>query len=319
MSRARIGAMAGTMAWVIAPLVIVVFSTWGTFTRFAMGDKASAAREVEDANRITPVPADEWPVAGVELQALTDATLACGPEEMPAYWRLLKWTVQPASTDLPADAFPRIAYSQLVNSPHRLRGRPVQLDLHVCRILSYDAPDNVLGIRRLFEVWGWTEDSRGSLCVVVSPELPPGVETGESVDERLMARGYFCKIQGYLTVGSAPQSFPSTAPLVIGQLSQVQPAEVPVVTRREFMHGAAGVLLASSLVGTFLWRSTSRRRRADSAERQALKDAALDAWLGKEESADAAERTVSEAEWRDQTRQLLLETADRGCAVSRSV
>jgi hypothetical protein len=46
------------------------------------------------------VPTDEWNLARNEFEALTDATLECGDEEMPAYWRLLKWTVRHSVEDL---------------------------------------------------------------------------------------------------------------------------------------------------------------------------------------------------------------------------
>src|SRR4029079_9059663 len=137
---------------------------------------------------------------------------------MPAYWRLIKWTVQNPKSECDRNAFSRVSFNELVNEPSVLRGAPVQVDLDICRIVKYPAPDNRLGIERLYEVWGWSDDSRGSLYVAISPDLPAGVSIGEAVSERASVCGYFYKVQGYLAAGSAAQPLPTAAPLVIGRL-----------------------------------------------------------------------------------------------------
>ena len=120
---------------------------------------------------------------------------------MPAYWRLLKWSIC-LESDHRANRYSRASFNELVNRPNELRGAPVQVDLHICRITTYAAPENRLGIEQLYEVWGWSEDSRGSLYVAVTPELPAGMQIGEVVSEQAKLCGYFYKVQSYLTAGA---------------------------------------------------------------------------------------------------------------------
>ncbi len=267
-----------SFVYVVAPL-LVLYAGWGGPPR----DTPGHSRKAEDSQRLRPVsfvPSNEWEPAVQEFQALTDSTLECGREEMPAYWRLLKWSVgNPQSR---AAEFPRISYGELVNSPGKCRGQAMRVELCACRILSYEAPRNSLGINRLYEIWGWSEDSRGSLYVVVSPELPPGIAPGETVSERLEVRGYFCKIQGYVAVGSAAQSTPSAAPLIIGRLAKYQPLATPLVTGRELWHGAAALLLMASFIGTLSRKPLFPKRNSDLLSGRRAQTADLDTWLDRE-------------------------------------
>src|SRR5262249_28600279 len=155
--------------------------------------------------------------------------------------------------------------------------RPVQVDLHVCRIVECAAPANSLGIERLYEVWGWSDDSRGSLYVAVTPDLPAGMSIGESVRERAIVCGYFYKVQGYLAAGSAAQSRPTAAPFVIGRLSRREAPVAATATSNELWFGGGGVLLAAS----FIWLLSQRPRlRIRHRQRVAASAAAkLDSWL----------------------------------------
>lgn len=265
--------------YVFAPLLIL-YAGWGGLPR-AMSGNLQNAGDAKPSRPETFVPSNEWEPALREFRALTDSTLECGREEMPAYWRLLKWSIQNPQSR-PA-GFPRLPYNELVNSPSKCRGQALRVELCACRILSYDAPANSLGIDRLYEVWGWSEDSRGSLYVIVSTELPQGVSPGETVSERLEVEGYFCKIQGYVAVGSAAQSAPSAAPLVIGRLARYQPTAIPLVTGRELWHGAAALLLIASFVGTLSRKPLFPPRNSDLLSQRRAQSVNLEAWLDQEE------------------------------------
>jgi hypothetical protein len=269
-----------SVVYVVAPL-LVLYAGWGGLPRAISGN----LRNMGEAKLSRPesfVPPDEWEPAVKEFQALTDSTLECGREEMPAYWRLLKWSVQ-VPQSRPAE-FPRLSYGELVNSPSKCRGQALRVELCACRVLSYEAPRNSLGIKRLYEIWGWNEDSRGSLYVVVSPELPPGIAPGETVSERLRVEGYFCKIQGYVAVGSAAQSAPSAAPLIIGRLAKYQPPATPLVTGRELWHGTAALLLIATFIGTLSRKPLFPKRNSDLLSGRRAQSEDLETWLDQEES-----------------------------------
>jgi hypothetical protein len=195
---------------------------------------------------------------------------------MPAYWRLLKWSVmQPESAGARND-FRFVSFNELVNRPNQWRGRPVQVALNICRIMEYAAPENRLDIERLYEVWGWSEDSRGSLYVVVTSELPAGMSVGESVSERAIVSGYFYKVQGYLAAGSASQSS-SAAPLVIGHLSHWKTPAAAFAQANELWFGGAGLLLAVSFVFLLGQSSVFRRVRRQAVRPKAA--AKLESWV----------------------------------------
>src|SRR5262245_39182850 len=150
-----------------APLLVGFTLLWQRHSVIAPAYEADAAANVAPGRRPVGISPEEWDSDQSEFEALTDSTFHCGVEEMPAYWRLLKWSLQSSNTQADQNRFSSVPFNHLVNRPTLLRGVPVQVDLHVCRIASYPAPENSLGIQRLYEVWGWSDDSRGSLYVAI--------------------------------------------------------------------------------------------------------------------------------------------------------
>lgn len=262
------------------PLVVACGLLWQRQSVRATSETGDAAASVVQGGPPAGISSEEWEAAGLEFEALTDSTLRCSAEEMPAYWRLLKWSVQQPDGGSERNRFSRVAFNELVNRPNRHRGAPVQVDLHICRIVSYAAPDNGLGIERLYEVWGWSDDSRGSLYVAITPELPPGMQTGEKVSERGTLLGYFYKVQGYLAAGSAPQACPSAAPLMIGRLERWTGPATVVAKTNELWPAAGGLLLAASFVWLLSHRPLFRSRHRESVAQLASNATAkLETWL----------------------------------------
>jgi hypothetical protein len=106
----------------------------------------------------------------------------------------------------------------LVHNPDQYRGRLLRLRLNVCRVLSYEIPENPTRLRRLYEVWGWTPRTGKRLYVAVTPELPNGFPQGGDVNAEATIHGYFFKLQGYLEATSTPRASPIPAPLFLGRL-----------------------------------------------------------------------------------------------------
>jgi len=262
-----------TIALLAAPALVAGMLLWQRQSPSSFGERAAEPPAVQTGQPAGVSP-EEWEAARVEFEGLIDSTCQCSSEEMPAYWRLLKWSVRQSESQIDRNLFSRVSYNRLVNNPRVLRGMPAQIDLHICRIVSYPAPENSLGIEQLYEVWGWSDDSRGSLYVAVTPQLPAGMQTGESVCERATICGYFFKIQGYLAAGSASQL---AAPLIIGRMKSWEPSVAVVAQMNELWFASAGILLAASFVWLLsrrpLVRYQTRERLAPSAT------AKLETWL----------------------------------------
>jgi hypothetical protein len=147
------------------------------------------------------------------LAAVTDRqTLA--DVEMPAYWRLLGWAQAQSFADLDRRAQRDVALTKLHEQPELYRGKPIRLRLNVKRILDWEAPENSAGVKRVYEAWGWTNDSKARPYSVVFAELPAGVKVGTDVDHEVVFVGYFLKWMQYETFKGQKQS----APLLLGRL-----------------------------------------------------------------------------------------------------
>jgi hypothetical protein len=259
-----------------APLLVIGTLVWQRQTTAVSvnpDEIAAASKHHEPPSRISP---EEWQAAVVDFEGIVDSTFQCPPTEMPAYWRLLKWCAQQPNHTGDQNDFTYVSFNDLVNRPAAWRGQPVHIDLHVCRIAECAAPANSLGIERLYEVWGWSDDSRGLLYVAVTPDLPAGMSIGESVSERATVCGYFYKVQGYLAAGSASQSLPAAAPLVIGHLSRWEAHVATIANSNEIWLGGAGVLLAASFLFLLSQRSSFRRLRQPVRPKAAAK---LESWV----------------------------------------
>ena len=215
----------------------------------------------------TDLDQDEREAAKEQYQAITDHTQALGREEMPAYWRLFNWAEHQSLAELERRADGSSILNQFMQSPDEQRGKLFKLDLNVRRVLSYDAPANSAGIKTVYEVWGWTTESKAWLYVVLTAHLPPGMPQGPNVNERVTFAGYFLKVQGYQAAGAAPQDKPLAAPLLIGRLAWVAPPAQAGQAEGNWMQGAIIVLTLLGAIGLAIWfvfrRQTTSQRVSD--------------------------------------------------------
>ena len=159
---------------------------------------------------------------GKLLAAITDRQKLVDVE-MPAYWRLLGWAQAQPFAELDKRALRDIALTKLHDEPEKYRGQPIRLRLNVKRILDFDAPENSVGVKKVYEAWGWTNDSKARPYVVVFAELPPGVNVGTDVDHEVVFAGYFLKWMQYETFKGQKQS----APLLLGRLKPARAQQGP--------------------------------------------------------------------------------------------
>jgi hypothetical protein len=121
----------------------------------------------------------------------------------------------------------------------------------------------------VYEVWGWTTESKAWLFVVLVPELPPGMPVGTDVYERVSFAGYFYKLQGYQEAGAGPRDKPLPAPLLIGRLTW-KPSDLRVARSQPqdwtWAWWVGGIALVFGILRAGLWLSSRRRRTREVRE-----------------------------------------------------
>lgn len=246
---------------------------------------------------VTPGPTDTDPAeraaAAEQFQALTDHTLAMGREEMPAYWRLFAWTEHQSLAELQQRADATAVLNQFVQHPDEQRGKLFQLKLNVRRVLSYPAPANSAGIEKVYEVWGWTTESKAWLYCVLTAHLPPGMPTGPDVNESVTFAGYFLKCQGYHAAGAGPQDKQLHAPLLIGRMAWAPPPPRETAGADGFFwQGLATLVLVVGAIGFVIWRfipkGAGTRRTESSTSQPPARRVEVSEWLAEAERGPTA-------------------------------
>ncbi len=151
-----------------------------------------------------------------------DQTLHIHAREMPAYWHLVQLAKKSDMQEMLKSARTAVKFDELYTSPKEHRGDLIRLDLNIRRVMRY--PVNVPnreGIKELYEVWGWTNQAKAWMYVIITPELPPDIPVGESVQKFATFAGYFYKLQAYHPGDAKPNAPPLVAPLVVGRFHAV--------------------------------------------------------------------------------------------------
>jgi hypothetical protein len=170
---------------------------------------------------VVPAPTDldkaEWEKSAKLFEAVSDKTVLA-PEEMPAYWRCMKWARAQTYAEMEHRAARDVAYTRLFEQPEKYRGHLLRLRLHILRILDWDAHENSAGVKHVYEAWGWTDHSN-ALYVAVFSELPAEMKLGEGLHEEGVFVGYFLKDLGF-------QAFNRNraVPLLVGRMQRVASA-----------------------------------------------------------------------------------------------
>lgn len=148
-----------------------------------------------------------------EMQAIGDMT-PLAAEEMPAYWRLVKWAYSKPGEDLRKLARTDLQFTHLFQAPDKYRGALVNVKLHVRLMRQFDAPENSAKVTRTYEAWGPTEESQTFPYCVMFVDVPPGIEVNGAcfLDARFV--GFFHKKMWYKDAMGVER----TAPLLIGRM-----------------------------------------------------------------------------------------------------
>ncbi|WP_139228422.1 hypothetical protein [Planctomicrobium piriforme] len=224
---------------------------------------------------------EEWAAAEDQFRDIRDKS-PISVEEMPSYWRLFRWSRAQKRADLDQRAQRDLFFTQLWEQPKKYRGKPVSLKLHVRRVLSFDAPENSAGVKKVYELWGVTDESRAHPYVVLTDELPPGFPEGAAVDADARFTGYFLKIMGY-EASDAQRG----APLLIGKLKGLPsaglPARDPKAARQEFWQSVIIGLVVIGILAALPYIPWPWRKKAASVRQVVIKHSEDEAeeWLSK--------------------------------------
>ncbi len=209
-----------------------------------------------------------------ELMSLVqDNTFEIQQREMPAYWRLMSMVGQATFKSLNEDARDDFVFNDFYRHTEKNRGALASMSLNVRSVQKYAAQEgNAANVKDLYEVWGWSNQSKAWLYVFVTPNLPAGISVGEHVQHRVQFVGYFFKLQAYQPALAKPGDRPLVAPLFIGRF---EPIDSPIVafdsmdTVRSLALLGVGAML---IVSVFMFFNASRSRRirkhASSAQAQ---------------------------------------------------
>lgn len=214
------------------------------------------------ANAVVPGPNDKDPAEAQNLKSILDLVTDRAPlrtGEMPIYWKLMGWSRTESFADLKARAAKGVAFSQIWEDPQKYRGELVHLKLHVRRVLRYDADENPLKVKTVYEAWGWTDDSKSYPYVFVFADPPVGLPIGTDVQAEVEFVGYFMKIMSYTAF-----DVNRGAPLLIGRAKMISVPAQPnrtSGTSSQFIITATAGLLALAGLGISHLISKKKTRR----------------------------------------------------------
>ena len=271
-------------------------------SRADSSDDSNATSQTSEATtNNSPLAALEEIVAGPnetdadELEKLrsnlkfVEDRVPLSPHEMSAYWRLMAWSRTRPFAELEKLARRDVPYSHMWEEPDLYRGQPIRLKLHVRRVLSYEPSENPQGLKKVYELHGWTDNSLSFPFIVVVPEKPAGLKVGTDVEGDIVFVGYFLKWMGYRAFDTA-----KSAPLLIGRAKPASRGDAGGKEDRwetSFLILVGGVLLLS-FIGWFAIYGL-RRPRTIVAATTAIPDQLPENWLA---GSNAEAPTTSSAE-----------------------
>ena len=236
-------------------------TTWRAFADDQEPVAAQAKEETpSEPERIVPGPndLDEDEVASTQelFEMLTDRA-PLKPREMEAYWRLMDWSHTQPFAELEKRSRHDIAFTQLWDEPENYRGKPIRLRMHVRRVLEFDAPKDQPSVKKVYEAWGWTDESLSFPYVVVFTDPPPNLPIGTDVRAEIVFVGYFLKVMGYKAFDNS-----RGAPLLIGRTKLISKPPAPPPSKLD--PWIIPIVLIGSIlfIGMSVWFSRSARKKS---------------------------------------------------------
>ncbi|HVJ81321.1 MAG TPA: hypothetical protein VNC50_09650 [Planctomycetia bacterium] len=221
-----------------------------------------------------PIDSDakEWADAEEDFGVVGDRTLGDNIRENAALARLHHWVRRQTPENLAARERPVVRLTDLMEAPHKQRGKLVRFTLFVRQAVPIDDPDveDPL-LRKQYLLAGFAKETGTWTYLVQTTALPAGFPTGQTIaPEKVTFDGYFYKIRVY----KDRQEKAWNAPLLIGNITwypdkpQLKQDEGPL-----FWTGLAIGLPALALLIAYQFYFRPRREAAK------LSDVVEPAWI----------------------------------------
>lgn len=243
-------------------------STWAWMTGESLESTVAAAETPASTDKmptpenkvetVVPGPNEEDGDALLKLRKslkVVEDKKKLQPFEMLAYWQLMAWSRTRSLADFEKVAQRDVPFTQLWEQPDLYRGHAIRLRMHVRRVLKFNVEENPLGLKEVFEVWGWTEESRSYPYVVVLPELPAGLKVGTDVSGEVVFVGYFLKWMSYEAF-----DVKKNAPLLVGRCRTVALA-IPSSATQGWELAFLALAAGAAVVGLTIWYLLSSSKR----------------------------------------------------------
>lgn len=273
-----------------------------TESGLASEPSVASTDEIQAANETlvsgpNDLQAYEQTQAEYQFQAISDKAPLTA-EEMPAYWRLMRWSMTQSFDELWERARKDRYFTHLGETPAKHRGELIALKLSLRRSLAHDdSLKNSAGVEQIYEAWGVTKESRTWPYCVVFYDKPPQLPLGPNIHEEAEFVGYFLKLFSYEDALGVTR----WVPLLIGRLRwQENPARTLLREQRagETWWTWAIVGLAAVIFGAALLWSRQRLTSSDPVDHQSI-----ERWLeaGIPDNSGSTTATTSEilADWND--------------------
>ncbi len=131
-------------------------------------------------------------------------------------------------------------------------------------------------MRRVYEAWGWTDESKSFPYVVVLSDVPKGIPLGDNLHEEGVFVGYFLKTMAYTAYNRNRSS-----PLLVGRmewLPSTAPAH-PIVGRRDWVWITAVGIPVVLLIVAGTWYRMRRSRSVALPAGGAADEAEMENWF----------------------------------------
>lgn len=202
-------------------------------------------------------PNDQQPFeksqAEYQFQAITDKA-PINAEDMPSYWRLMRWSMTESFDDLWARAHKDRYFTHLGQTPEKHRGELIAMKVSLRRAVRHppESQKNAANVGQVYEAWGITNESRTGLYCLLFYDLPPQLPVRPSIHEQVEFVGYFMKLISYEDALGKTR----WAPLLIGRMRLRENAAQFSQRQREAENRALPWVLGGALVffiGLVLW------------------------------------------------------------------
>ncbi len=252
---------------------------------FATVANAAGEEDKEWKETIIPGPADddalEMDEARKQFEALDDGETLLA-QDMPAYWRLMRWARSLSFSELEERAHKDVPFVKLFDAKElkEHRGELIRLRVHIRRVFDHpQKTKNSAGVATTYDLWGTTDESKSNPYCLVCSELPPEIPVKAEVYAEGIFVGYFLKVLKY---GAADEK-QRGAPLLIGRIKAVKSGKTLAAAREEGLMALVAigaVILVAALLIVTIWRITRKKRGLGPALAvQSLPNADVEAWL----------------------------------------